>query len=133
MGRAWMIPLAYAVLTTGCTAGFIPASEAVKVTVENRSAWNVTVRAVHHVDLVDFRERVPRGEERTFRVSHRAFGPGPVAFEILAGRGRLGARYRGNGELRVPPGSSVVIVVRKDLRASTVRVGSVPSLAVEGG
>lgn len=117
----WVVA-ACSILATGCATGFIPASEAVNVIVENRSERNVTVRAIHHVDMVDFEEEIPRGEQRSFRVSHRAFGAGPVAFEIVTGPGRLGWRYRGDGRLRVPAGSVVAVVVDEEPRHSTVTV-----------
>lgn len=118
---AWAAILC-SLLVAGCATGYLPSSEAVNVIVENRSQRNVTVRAIHRVDLVDFEETIPRGENRSFRISHRAFGNGPVTFEIVTGPGRLGSRYRSDGRFRVAPGSVVAIVVDEDPRESSVTV-----------
>lgn len=125
--RAGLLLAVASAATLACASGFLPASEAVWVVVENRSERNVTVRALHHTDLVDFRVRVPRNERRSYRVSHRAFGDGPVTFEIATGPGRLGSRYRFEEPLRVPPGSTVAVVVGSEPRRSLV--GLVPRSA----
>ena len=125
--RAALLLAATSAATLGCASGFLPASEAVWVVVENRSERNVTVRALHHNDLVDFRVRVPRNERRSYRVSHRAFGDGPVTFEFATGPGRLGSSYRFEEPLRVPPGSTVAVVVGSEPRRSFA--GLVPQSA----
>ncbi len=127
---ACALGLVAAVAAGGCATGYIPPSEAVTVKVDNRSEWDVTVGAVHHAGIRDFVERVERGEERTFRVSPRAFGDGPVAFELVTGRGRLQRRYGGDERVRVPPGSTVLVVLAPDLRHSMVQVRRDPDLAV---
>lgn len=120
---------AASLVASGCATGFIPSSEAVNVVVDNRSDRNVLVKALHHTDLVDFAEEIPRREQRAFRVSHRAFGSGPVTFEFLTGPGRLGSHYQANESVRIPPGSLVTVIVREDPRLSTIRVLRKPDLA----
>ncbi len=108
--------------SAGCALHSRDPATAVEVRLENRASFPITVQAVRSVAIVDFEATVAGHSSGRFRVSHRAFGNGPVRFHVSTGVGRFRRGYRTRDRLRVPAGGLVVITLEPDIPASMIVV-----------
>lgn len=121
-----MLAASSAVLAAGCASAPIDPSRAVRVHVSNPTPMTVRVEFARSAGGARWVREVGPRRDRDFLVRHRAFGDGPVRVRLVRWPGALHLTkvYRGDRRFRVPPGSRIEVRLARDLRKTTVWLGS---------
>lgn len=119
---AGTVLLASSLALAGCASAPIDTSRAVRVRLSNPTPMTVWVEFSRSAGGATWTRSIGPRRDREYTVRHRAFGEGPVRIRLIRWPGafHLTKVYRGERELRVPPGARLEVRLARDLRETTV-------------
>lgn len=117
-----VVALLAAGLSAGCRSAPMDFDRAVRVQLSNPTPMRVWVAFSRSAGGAHWVRSVGPERDEEHLVRHRAFGDGPVRVFLIRWPGSLHLRkvYGHRDEIRVPPGSEIVVRLDRDLRHTTV-------------
>lgn len=109
---------------SGCASAPIDYAKAVRLRVVNPTPMRVWIEFERSAGGAYWLRSIGPRVDRQFVIRHRAFGDGRIKLRLIRWpRARHLTRvYRHRGSFVVPPGSRMLLELRRDLRTSTLRM-----------